>query len=66
MEEEFMILDAHQYAQSTNRSKNNIIFRIQWKKTGQVAFMHYEIAKRKCPQMLVEYFTARLMPVSMD
>ena len=64
MDPDFVILDVHQYRNPNGRLKKNLIFRIQWVESGDVAFMHYEIARRKYPHILADYFAARVIQIT--
>jgi hypothetical protein len=42
------------------RSGRGLIFKVQWIDSNDVAYMHFDMAKKKCPLIVLDYLASRI------
>lgn len=63
MEPEFVILEAFD-SDPKEGSPNNfsLIFKVEWADSKQIAYIHFDMIKRRYPQILLDYLIKRIKP----
>lgn len=61
MDADFVIEEVYNpKAKDADQKANNLIFRVKWNKSNEIAFVNFDLIKRRYSHILLDYLTSKI------